>query len=454
MTILIWNITISYLVLFLVLSTSLYIYTKEKSFKYYALYNFTLIIYLISKGETVYHFVLNIFSSFFSKQDLVYFFEHFNWYIQVIFYNLYFLFCINFLDLDKKLKIAVKRIKKILLALFVFFTVFLVASMIFKLFPIFFGLFEFMYLPIVLSFFVYLLPRALKKSGKYKYFLLIGITFYVIFALISFIFSVFQITSAPIRFFFIGIIIENFCFIIGLTYKIKLLNEENQNTKAEITEHKHQQKLTKLNALIEGEENERKRLAQELHDGINCELSAIKFQLLATENENNLQNIKNKIHKSVDMIDLSCEQVRRISHNLSPHNIANFGLYYAVEEFCEKINNTYPIKITYQWFGTHLALPTKVETILYRIIQEIIYNILKHAEANEAILQFNYQNENLRITIEDDGIGFETHQNYDGIGLKNIRSRIDYLNAELEIESSKNGSLFIINLPINKIPAL
>lgn len=450
----IWNTVVAYLSLFFVLSASLYVYTKDKSFKYYTLYNFTLILYVLSKNEINYrYFIDNVLSHFFDHKSANYFFKFLNWYIQIIFYNFYFIFSIYFLDLDKVIPKITNRIIKLLMALLLFFTILFVTTFYSKNYTLFFALFQFLYLPTVLILFIYLLPKALKHSGKHKYFFLTGLIFYIILALIGFYLTVYHRNNnyGVIIYFLIGILIENFCFVFGLAYKVKLVNEENQKTKAAILYEKQNREIGKLEALIDGEENERKRIAQELHDGLNGDLSAIKYKLSSMEESSISANDTENLTKVIKMIDDSCAQVRSISHNLMPSSILDYGLIESIKEYCVKINTSNNFIIEFQIFGSYISLSKKNETIIYRIIQELVTNILKHAKATEALIQFNYREDELFITVEDNGIGFDKNTIYKGIGHKNIKTRIDFLNAQLDVESSSAGTSYTISIDLNKV---
>lgn len=209
------------------------------------------------------------------------------------------------------------------------------------------------------------------------------------------------------------------------------------------------QEIAKLEALIEGEEKERRRIAQELHDGLNGDLSAIKYRLSTLE-ESGLSAIDSQnLTKVIQMIDESCAQVRSISHNLMPASILDYGLIETVKEYCVKINNSNNFKIDFQFFGNYVPLSKKTETVIYRIIQELVTNILKHSRATEAMIQFNYREEELFITVEDNGIGFDKDAISTGIGHKNITTRIAFLNAHLDIDSSKEGTSYMISIDLN-----
>jgi len=246
-------------------------------------------------------------------------------------------------------------------------------------------------------------------------------------------------------------------FIISLSFILISMGiyfsfKQRQKIKnKEIVALQQQQEIAKLEALIDGEENERRRIAQELHDGLNGDLSAIKYRLSTLE-ESGLSPIDaENLTKVINMIDESCAQVRSISHNLMPSSILDYGLLETVKEYCIKINNSDSFKIDFQTFGNYISLSKNNETVIYRIIQELITNILKHSKATEAMIQFNYREDELFITVEDNGIGFDKNTISNGIGHKNIKTRIDFLNAQLDVDSSSTGTSYTISIDLNKV---
>ena len=237
-----------------------------------------------------------------------------------------------------------------------------------------------------------------------------------------------------------------------LSLGIWLFFHQRQKLKnKEIVALQQQQEITKLEALIDGEEKERRRIAQELHDGINGDLSAIKFRILGIDESNLSSDDRENLTTTVEMIDQSCAQVRSISHNLMPASIIDFGLVETVQQYCSKISQTHPLELDFQYFGDQATLPKKSETVIYRIIQELINNIIKHSQATSALVQMNFHENELFITVEDNGIGFDVKNAKNGLGLKNIESRLQLLKAGLEIDSSGKGTSFQINIDLNFI---
>lgn len=219
----------------------------------------------------------------------------------------------------------------------------------------------------------------------------------------------------------------------------------------EIERLKQDQEISNLEALMDGEEKERKRIAQELHDGLSGDLCAIKYHLSTLEDSGLNPSDTENITKVIYMIDDSFAQIRSISHNLLPASIVDYGLIESLREYCNKINNSENFKIDFQVFGDYNPLSKKNETVVYRIIQELTTNILKHSKATEAMIQFNCKENELFITVEDNGIGFDTKTISEGIGHKNIQTRIDFLNAQYSVVSAAGGTSCTISIDLKNL---
>ena len=210
-----------------------------------------------------------------------------------------------------------------------------------------------------------------------------------------------------------------------------------------------EQEVRTLESLIEGEEKERSRIARELHDGVNGDLSAIKYKLSSLLKMNN-----EVINDAVAMIDNSCKQVRAISHNLVPPSLKDFNLIEATQSYCENMNDTHKQTILFQHVGDPIVLNKKNEIHVFRIIQELVTNAIKHAKAKTINVQTSCQESNIQLTIEDDGKGMENIENTPkGIGLENVQSRVDYLNASLDVISNKKGTSYTIEIDLKKMKA-
>jgi signal transduction histidine kinase len=236
-----------------------------------------------------------------------------------------------------------------------------------------------------------------------------------------------------------------FAFGIWLTYnqRQRLKNQEIQNLQK-------QKEIASLESFIQGEENERKRVAQDLHDGLNGDLSVLKYKVSSIDPKKQGSNVDDLRMEAVELIDRACEQVRSISHNLAPSILKSFSLEDALREFVSGVSASSEIKISFQYFGKPARLAVKKETVVYRMVQEMVNNIAKHSQATEALVQINLRDEELVLEVEDNGIGFDIERERRGLGLNTIYSRVDYLSAEIELESSDLGTSYTVRIPIEK----
>jgi signal transduction histidine kinase len=211
-------------------------------------------------------------------------------------------------------------------------------------------------------------------------------------------------------------------------------------------------KYAALNSLLEGQEQERKRLASEIHDGIGPILSTVKMSLASIEGdvENINHELGEKFRKSYEMIDEAASDLRSISHNLMPKVISDFGLSEALETLCEKVNATKNLKVDFINSGLTQRLDETTELGLYRISQELINNTLKYAQAKKITIQLMLRDDTIQLMYEDDGKGFYPDAISKGIGLMNIENRTRALAGHLHIDSQPGrGMTAAIEVPIN-----
>jgi signal transduction histidine kinase len=213
----------------------------------------------------------------------------------------------------------------------------------------------------------------------------------------------------------------------------------------------NQQELA-TKAILEAEENERKRIAGDLHDGVGQLMSAAKMNLSAMECEIPFANDEQKkvYQKVLNLVDESCKEVRTVSHNMMPNALIKAGLASAVRAFINQIDGRV-IKIDLYTEGLNQRLDSHTETVLYRVIQECVNNVIKHANANHLDISLIKDTDGIAVTIEDNGKGFnvKNKNNFEGIGLKNIQTRIEYLKGTVEWDSAKEkGTLVAIHIPL------
>lgn len=206
-----------------------------------------------------------------------------------------------------------------------------------------------------------------------------------------------------------------------------------------INELETEKKLLATEAILQGEEKERSRLAKDLHDGLGGLLSGIKYSFQSMKG-NLIMTPENAqaFERSMDMLDSSIKEMRRVAHNLMPEALVKFGLDTALKDFCNDINQSGALKVSYQSIGLEQAAIDQTTAIsVYRIVQELINNVLKHAAASTAIVQVSKTDNSISITVEDDGKGFDPSQieKATGIGWSNIKHRVDLLKGKLDVNS-------------------
>ena len=237
--------------------------------------------------------------------------------------------------------------------------------------------------------------------------------------------------------------------ITGFLFYRKKQIEQQAKLDAEIAS----QKEIRTKAILEAEEKERRRIAQDLHDGVGQLLSAAKLNLSNLDSKITTQTEEQKLamQNALSLVDDSVKEVRAVSHNMMPNTLIKLGLASAVREFITKLGNAPTLKVDLEIVGLDTRLDNQVETVLYRVIQEIVNNIIKHAKASQISMQLIRHETELNIMIEDNGVGFDTNQldDFEGIGLKGIQTRIEFLNGSVHFDSSiGRGTTVIIDIPL------
>lgn len=209
-------------------------------------------------------------------------------------------------------------------------------------------------------------------------------------------------------------------------------------------------KLQQANLLVEITtlENERKRIVSDLHDELGPLLSIVKFQVMSleTKDEEDLM----LIDKASINLDNILDKIRDICNELMPQVLIRKGLIMAINEFISDLDRRTAIQMEFIYQDANI--PSKAEVHLYRMIQEIVNNAIKHSEATELTINLFQQNEKLVVTVSDNGKGFSTERvlkESKGLGLKNILSRVDILLGDVYLASDHNGTTYTIEIPNN-----
>lgn len=252
------------------------------------------------------------------------------------------------------------------------------------------------------------------------------------------------ILAAGLTFFLINRIRTNH----KLAERDRLLQEQR------LKQLQQEQKFVTFKAMIAGEDAERSRLAKDLHDGLGTLLTTLKLSMDKLKSYNEVLSSEHYT-SSLFLIDKASKELRRIAHNMMPEALEKFGLLTALEDLCDDVNFHTKLNVTFQHFGVGQKIPHSIQLSLYRIIQELLNNVIKHSMATEVLVQMIQRADILHVTVEDNGSGFQMKakekNNGKGKGLQNIRSRVEYLNGTLELESEiDKGTSVEIELVIPK----
>jgi two-component system NarL family sensor kinase len=236
--------------------------------------------------------------------------------------------------------------------------------------------------------------------------------------------------------------------MMGVVFYL-LYNKYKLKQQARFKEAMLEEERLRAQGIMDAEENERQRLARELHDGVGQLLCAARRQVENTQ----LNDDEGAGEKALKMLDESIKEVRDMSHSMMPPSMLNKTLQQAVEEFIGRMNNNGALTIHTAWVNADdLELDKTTTLMLYRSMQEIITNIFRHAKATTVDIELVNHNSSLTLMVYDNGVGFDKEKlqrDGRGIGLKNIESRIAYIGGSLQIDTMPlKGVTYIIELPL------
>jgi two-component system, NarL family, sensor kinase len=212
------------------------------------------------------------------------------------------------------------------------------------------------------------------------------------------------------------------------------------------------EKEKRQKAIIEAEEKERLRIARDLHDGVAQTMVAAKMQLESfTEKQGH--NISDNLQHALELVTQAANEVRSISHSMVPNALLKSGLVAAIRDFVHRIGSD-KLKINLEISGLKTRLDENLESAIFRALQELVNNVIKHADASEISIQLIHEPNELTLILHDNGVGFDTLKLdiQQGIGLQNIQSRVEAFHGSLHIDSSPGrGTTVIIDLPVKTV---
>lgn len=225
---------------------------------------------------------------------------------------------------------------------------------------------------------------------------------------------------------------------LGFYFRQKLLL-----SKSNLETMKKGKALELADALIHGQDAERKRLAMDLHDGLGARLGALRFLVDGFFSDHDKYN---EVNSSIVTIS---QNVREISHRMLPAHLEEQGLVLTIQNMAASINKSGKFEVAFETNLVH-RLSEKLEINIYYLIYELINNAIKHSGGNTIFVQLIEQDDCINLSVEDDGGGFNTKKSSEGLGLKNIKTRIEYLDGKFELNADDTVTLFLIEIPTKK----
>lgn len=243
-------------------------------------------------------------------------------------------------------------------------------------------------------------------------------------------------------------------FLIGLLHLKNLqrqhviAKQNHELVQREMIENLKQREEETMERILQSQEEERARIAADLHDSLGSKLAALKLQVEEIANDQTDANY-DAAKQARDLADHTYKEVRNLSHNLKTGVKIGYGLLPALREMTSYINRTKALRLELIDLDAKVRLENKVEIQLFRAIQELVTNTLKHASASQLIIQVAQHDETLSIIVEDDGNGFDISNTKLGLGLKNIENRMASIGAIYHLDTNPgNGTTAVINITI------
>jgi signal transduction histidine kinase len=223
--------------------------------------------------------------------------------------------------------------------------------------------------------------------------------------------------------------------VLGLSFFRHRMNVQKRKlAEQKIKQLEQEKQIIAAQSVLEGETEERKRVAEELHDGLGAMLSVVKLNLSDAEH---IQNAR-------DLLDRSINELRRIAHHMMPESLLRYGLKVSLEDFSLSVPN-----MKFHYFGDDSRLDNKMEALIYRCVHELVNNAIKYSGAENINVQLVRDDDRVSLTIQDDGCGFDSEIPTKGTGLKNLRNRVTTYNGTLNIYSSPGkGTEVYVDIPL------
>lgn len=222
--------------------------------------------------------------------------------------------------------------------------------------------------------------------------------------------------------------------VLALLFLWLWAKQKRHKAELQLTQLEQEKQLVATRSVLEGEMQERSRLARDLHDGLGGILSAAKINMSELKNGALMEfpDVEG-INRIMGLLDESLRELRRVAHHLMPESLSRYGLKTALSDFCRTVE-----KIEFAWFGEEERLEHQLEIVVYRIVHELVNNALKYSEATRILVHIVQDRDRISLTVEDNGKGFDTSAATTGTGLEHIRARVAALDGNMDISSAEN----------------
>lgn len=237
----------------------------------------------------------------------------------------------------------------------------------------------------------------------------------------------------------------------NLQHRKRLMQQQQAMHEKDVNDLLQQQEIRSLEAMLDGLDKERNRIAQDLHDVLGSKLSATKMQFNSMEPKvNGVGHEQHIVYEKVSgMLDEAVAEVRRISHDMARGSVTRTGLASALQDLRNTIEVPGTLEVELSIFGMEARLEQHTELVLFRIVQELVSNALKHARANHLVIQLTRNNDGVNVIVEDNGTGFDTTNTAAGLGLTGVRARASELRGRVEVDSARGrGTTVMIEVPL------
>ena len=227
---------------------------------------------------------------------------------------------------------------------------------------------------------------------------------------------------------------------------LAITKQQIQINESRIRELEQQAQMVAMDAIIKGEQNERSRVAQDLHDGVGSLLSGVKLSLSAMKGNMIIsEEMANAFERSIMQLDNAIAEMRRVAFNMMPEALVKYGLVDATKNFCADINTSNQLKVIFEAINFDVTLDKSKEVIAFRIIQELVNNAIKHSAGTQAIVQLSSSDNWVSLIVEDNGKGLsDGANNVKGMGLESLNNRVQYLKGKMDVRSETGSGLSVL----------